>query len=72
MAAALVGVTVILFFFKDFLFDDVILAPTEKDFYLYRLLGVDFSLSLVNIEVSAQFMIHMKVTFICAMILSFP
>ena len=72
MATSLVAVTVVLFFFKDFLFDDVILAPTEKDFYLYRLLGVDFSLSLVNIEVSAQFMIHMKVTFICALILTFP
>ena len=72
MAAALVAVTVILFFFKDFLFDDVILAPTDKDFYLYRLLGLDFSLSLINIEVSAQFMIHMKVTFICALILVFP
>ena len=72
VAAALVGVTAVLFFFKDILFDDVILAPTEKDFYLYRLLGVDFSLSLVNIEVSAQFMIHMKVTFICALILTFP
>ena len=72
MAAALVGVTVVLFFFKDFLFEDVILAPTDRNFYLYRLLGLDFSLSLVNIEVSAQFMIHMKVTFICALILSFP
>lgn len=72
MAASLVGVTVILFFFKDFLFDDVILAPTDKNFYLYRMLGLDFSLSLVNIEVSAQFMIHMKVTFICAVILTFP
>lgn len=72
MAAALIGVTVILFFFKDFLFDDVILAPADENFYLYRLLGVDFSLSLVNIEVSAQFMIHMKVTFMCALILSFP
>lgn len=72
MASSLVGVTVILFFFKDFLFDDVILAPTDKNFYLYRMLGLDFSLSLVNIEVSAQFMIHMKVTFICAVILTFP
>lgn len=72
MAAVLIAVTVILFFFKDFLFDDIILAPTEKDFFLYRLLGLDFSLSLVNIEVSAQFMIHMKVTFICGLILSFP
>ena len=63
---------VALFFFKDFLFDDIILAPTDKNFYLYRLLGFDISLSLVNIEVSAQFMIHMKTTFICALILVFP
>lgn len=72
MAAAYMVVAVALFFFKDFLFDEIILAPADKDFYLYRLLGFDFSLSLVNIEVSAQFMIHMKVTFICALILVFP
>ena len=72
MAAVLIGITAILFFFKDFLFDDIILAPAGSDFYLYRLLGTDFSLSLVNIEVAAQFMIHMKVTFICALIVSFP
>lgn len=72
MAAVLVCVTVALFCFKDFLFDGVILAPTDKDFILYRLLGLDFTLSLVNIEVSAQFMIHMKVTFVCALILTFP
>ena len=63
-AAVYVAVAAVLFFFKEFLFDEVILAPTDKDFYLYRLLGLDFSLSLVNIEVSAQFLIHMKTTFI--------
>ena len=72
MAAAYMVVAVALFFFKDFLFDEIILAPADKDFYLYRLLGFDFSLSLVNIEVSAQFMIHMKVTFCTALILVFP
>ena len=72
IAVALVGVTVLLFFFKNFLFDDLILAPSQADFFLYRLLGVDLSLSLVNIEVAAQFMIHMKVTFVCALILTFP
>ena len=71
-AAVYVIVAAVLFFFKDFLFDQVILAPTDKNFYLYRLLGLDFSLSLVNIEVSAQFLIHMKTTFICALILTFP
>ena len=72
IAVALVGVTVVLFFFKNILFDDFILAPSQADFYLYRLLGVDLSLSLVNIEVAAQFMIHMRVTFVCAIILVFP
>jgi sec-independent protein translocase protein TatC len=72
IAGILLVSTVALFFFKNFLFDDVVLAPTAKDFPLYRLLGLDFSLQLVNIEVAAQFMIHMKVTFLCALILTFP
>lgn len=72
MAGVYILMAVVLFFFKDFLFDDVILAPSKKGFFFYRLVGLDFSLSLVNIEVSAQFMIHMKVTFICALILTFP
>lgn len=72
MAGVYILMAVVLFFFKDFLFDDVILAASKKDFFFYRLVGLDFSLSLVNIEVSAQFMIHMKVTFICALILTFP
>ena len=70
---AVFGVSVVgLFFFKGFLFDDVILAPSRPDFFLYRLLGADFSMTLVNIEVAAQFMIHMKITFICALIVTFP
>lgn len=72
IAVALIGVTVVLFFFKDFLFGNVVLAPSESTFWLYRILGLDFNLSLVNIEVAAQFMIHMKVTFVCALILTFP
>ena len=72
MAIAVIGLAVALFFCKEFLFNDVVLAPTSKDFYLYKLLGVDLALSLVNIEVSAQFMIHMKVTFVVAFILSIP
>lgn len=70
--AVLAGTSVVLFFFKNFLFDRVILAPSNSDFYLYRWIGADFVLSLVNIEVAAQFMIHMKVTFVSALILCFP
>lgn len=71
-AAALLVVSIVLFFFKGFLFDGIILAPTRSDFFLYRLLGVDVSLKLVNIEVAAQFLIHMKATFMCAIIVCCP
>lgn len=72
IVAVLLCATAGLFFFKDFLFDDVILAPAGEDFFLYRLLGADFSLSLVNIDVSAQFLIHMKMTFVCALAVTLP
>ena len=72
IAGVLIAATIGLFFFKKFLFDDIVLAPTAEGFPLYRLLGLDFSLQLVNIEVAAQFMIHMKVTFLCALIVTFP
>ena len=67
-AAALVA----LFFFKGFIFDSIILAPSKPDFFMYQLLGADFSMTLVNIELAAQFLIHMKITFICALIVTFP
>ena len=63
---------VALFFFKGILFDCIILAPSKSDFFMYRLLSADFSMTLVNIEVAAQFLIHMKITFIMALIVTFP
>lgn len=62
----------VLFAFKGFLFDQVILAPTQGDFFLYRWIGADVSMSLVNIEVTAQFMIHMKMAFLGAIVLTSP
>ncbi len=70
--SVLLVVSIVLFFFKDFIFDGLILAPTRSDFFLYQWLGVDVSLKLVNIEVAAQFMIHIKATFICAIIICCP
>ena len=68
LLAAAIG----LFAFKEFLFDDMILAPSRGDFFLYRRIGADVSLNLVNLEVTAQFMIHMKMAFLCALVLTFP
>lgn len=72
VAAVLLVTTIGLFAFKDFLFDDLLLAPAKGDFFLYRWLGADFSLNLQNIELTAQFMIHMKMAFMCAIVLTFP
>lgn len=72
MLAVFATAVIALFFFKTLLFEDVVLAPSKPDFFLYRLLGADFSMTLVNIEVAAQFLIHMKITFISALILTFP
>ena len=63
---------VVLFFFKNFLFDQLILAPSKSDFFLYQLLGADFSMTLVNIEVADHFLIHISITLICALIVTFP
>lgn len=72
MAGVFFVVAVGLFFFKTFLFDKMILAPTKGDFFLYRVLGTDMSIKLQNIELSSQFFIHIKVTLICALVISFP
>jgi len=49
-----------------------VLWPTEADFPLYRLPGVDFSMSLINIELSAQFFVYLKVSALCGLVLAFP
>ena len=72
MLGVYLAAVIALFFFKNCLFDGLILGPSKSDFFLYKLLGADFSMTLVNIEVAAQFLIHMKITFICALIVTFP
>ena len=72
MLGVYAAAVVALFFFKGFIFDDIILAPSKPDFIMYQLLGADFSMTLVNIELAAQFLIHMKITFICALVITFP
>ncbi len=73
MLAVFFGAAIVLFYFKTFLFDKVIFAPADNDFYLYRLLGTEISLgNFQNIEIASQFFVHMKVTLLCALVLTFP
>ena len=60
------------FIFKDFLFDGVVLAPSRPDFITYRLLGWSFTMQLINVEVSAQFFVHLKAAFAVGVIVAFP
>lgn len=69
---AILAASVVVFCFKGFVFDDILLAPTRSDFFLYRLLGIDLSIKLINIDVSAQFFIHLKTSIALGFILAFP
>lgn len=64
--------SVVVFTFKDFFFNNIIFAPTRKDFFIYKLLGLDFSMDLINIDISAQFFIHLKIAFAVGFIIAFP
>ena len=68
---AIIAAALLLFCFKKPLFD-FILSPTTSNFFLYRLMGIKLDMNLINIEISAQFFIHLKMALICGLILTFP
>ena len=78
-AALLCGV--VLFFFKELLFD-VILAPTNSDFITYTLLNKvgsltgasiePFSIDLINTTLASQFLIHMRTAFLGGAVCASP
>lgn len=72
MIVSVVLLSVVVFCFKSFVFDYLVLAPASGDFFVYKLLGVDFRMDLINIEISAQFFTHLKVSVILGIVLSFP
>lgn len=71
-ALAIVAFSILGFIFKEVLFDGVILAPTRQDFCVYRLLGWDFSMRMINVDISAQFFVHMKAALGAGLVLAFP
>jgi len=50
----------------------LVLWPSQEDFFLYRLLGWHLQMDLINVEVSAQFFMHLKVSLLCGAVLAFP
>ena len=68
---AIVLVSIVFLCIPEQLFK-VVLWPTTQDFVLYRWLGLDFGMELINIEVSAQFFVHLKMSVLTAAIITFP
>lgn len=64
--------SVLVFCFKSFVFDHILLAPAKGDFYMYALMGVDFGMELVNLDLAAQFFIHLRVALLAGFVLAFP
>ena len=72
MLCAVVLFGIIAFLLKDVLFS-VVLAPRSSDFITYRLLGTeDFSIHLMNIGLTEQFMIHMKTAIYAGLLVASP
>ena len=82
IVGVLLVLTVAAFFFKEPMFN-VIFGPLNSDFILYKgfdkllgligLKGVDtFDIKVMNIEMSAQFFTHLKVSFFVALIIGIP
>ena len=59
------------FVFKGPLFK-LILWPASQDFVIYRLLGWSFTLDMINVEMAAQFFVHLQAAFGAALIIAFP
>lgn len=69
--AAVCILSVLGFIFKEPLFK-VILRPAQSDFVIYRLLGWNMDMDLINVDISAQFFIHLRAAVAVGLILAFP
>jgi len=78
--------TIVGFIFMPWIFDRVILAPAQPDFFLYTgmcklskfipllrdFCNLDFTVSMINIELTAQFLRHLTTSFWLAILLICP
>lgn len=84
-AAVVIVLAIVAFFFKDLVFDGVILAPKHADFPTYRAMCKigqwlhmdgfcfqDLNFRLQNIDLSGQFTTHMWISFIAGLLVASP
>ena len=79
------GIAIAAFFFKDYIFDRIILSPCQSDFVTYSVLcrlGELFSMpflcpeiqniTIININLAAQLFTHLSISFYIGLIIGFP
>ncbi len=84
-ALAVIVVSVAAFINRGIIFDSIILGPKEPDFITYRLLCRlgnwlhvdalcigDFTIEIINLNLSGQFTTHMSTSFFAGIIIAFP
>ena len=83
---AVLVVFVAVFVNKDFVFDTIVFAPKNLDFYTYefmckvshaiglvdRLCIEAIMFSVINIEMAGQFLLHIKVSLVLGIVVAFP
>ena len=83
--AVVFGVAIVAFCFKDFVFDDIILAPCRNDFVTYDvmrkladLLGMPGlrpstqTIEMININLASQLMTHLSISFYVGLLVMCP
>ena len=72
IVAAVLVFSTLAFCFKDLLFK-IVLAPKDASFFMYKLFGGgDFSIQLMNIGLTEQFMIHLKTAVAFGILMASP
>lgn len=76
--AVIFGVAIAAFCYKEFVFEQIILAPCDPDFITYRLMAKTGlvanmqQIDLININLASQLMTHLKISFYLALVVAFP
>ena len=83
---AVVILTIGAFLAKDFVFHTLIFGPTRQEFFTYQILCKfsnmvlagnllcikDFGFSFINVQLTGQFLVHLKVSLVLGFVVAFP
>lgn len=62
----------VLLFFRSFVFDVLVLGPISGNSLFSKVTGIPLDIKLINVDVAAQFFVHLRVTLLLSLVLVFP